>query len=248
MKRALPLLAIGAAAYLLVLVVNFPAARLVPLLERQVEGLSLHAVSGSVFSGRAAQFVYQGLDFGHLTWQVRPAGLLLGRLEFHLELTDPANPGHADVAMTPWGSVSGRDIRLMLLPDRLVNRYSPVPVTTSGAMQLQIDKFRMADGFPQDLAGMISWEDGVVLDPVEIVLGDVSMTLSSREDNLVGSLAQGGRLEASGEMQLSADGRYQVRLRILPDNEMSDETLATLETLGQMQPDSTLLFTMSGRL
>jgi len=94
-KRAWPLLVIGAVAYLLILVVTFPAVRLVPLLERQVAGLSLHAVSGSVFSGQAAQLVYQGLDYGHLNWEFRPAGLLLGRVEFHLELSDPANPGSA---------------------------------------------------------------------------------------------------------------------------------------------------------
>jgi hypothetical protein len=247
-KRAWPLLAIGAAAYLLVLVVTFPAARLAPLLERQLEGLSLHAVTGSVFSGHSAQLVYEGLDFGHLTWQIRPAGLLLGRVEYDLELTDPANPGHACIAMTPWGHVHGRDIDLMLSPDRLVNRYSPVPVRTSGIMRLQIDTFRMAGGFPEDLAGSLSWEDGVVLDPIQIITGDVGMTLSSQENLLAGTIVQGGRLEAAGEMQLFADGRYSVNLRILPDNEMSDDTLATLEMVGQVQSDSSLLFKASGQL
>jgi hypothetical protein len=51
-----------------------------------------------------------------------------------------------------------------------------------------------------------------------------------------------------GDMQLFADGRYLLDLQILPDNEMSDETLAVLETLGQVLPDSRLLFKTSGRL
>jgi general secretion pathway protein N len=247
-KRVWPLLALGAVAYLLVLVATFPAARLVPLLERQFAGLSLHAVTGSVFSGQAGQLVYQGLDFGRLTWQSRPAGLLLGRVEFHVELTDPANAGHANIAITPWGTVYGRDIQLILSPDRLVNNYSPVPVKTSGAMQLQLDTFRMAGGFPEDLTGMLSWEDGVILDPVEIILGDVGMTLNVQDDLLVGSLVDGGRLEAAGEIRLFADGRYNVNLRIMPDNAMSDETLAALETVGQVQSDSSLLFRTAGRL
>jgi general secretion pathway protein N len=247
-KRAWPLLAIGAAAYLLILIVTFPAARLVPLLQRQVAGLSLHGVAGTVFSGQAGQLVYQGFDFGHLTWQVRPAGLLLGRVEFHIELTDPANPGHANIAITPWGNVYGRDTALVLSPDRLVNHYSPVQVKTSGSMQLQLDTFRVADGTPQDVAGFLDWEDAVVLDPVEIILGDVGMTLHSQEDVLAGSITKGGRLEASGDIELYADGRYLLNLRILPDNEMSDETLAALEMVGQVQPDSSLLFNASGRL
>ena len=248
MKRVWPLLAIGAAAYLLVLAVTFPAARLVPLLERNVAGLSLHAVSGSVFSGQAAQLVYDGIDFGHLTWRFRPAGLLLGRVEFHLELTDPANPGHADIALTPWGHIHGQDLQLTLSPDRLVNHYSPMAVRTSGVMQLQIDAIRVTDGFPKDLAGSLSWEDAVVLTPIDIVPGDVVMALSSQGNMLAGTLVQGGRLEAAGEIQLFDDGRYRVDLRILPDKDMSDETLATLEMLGQMQSDSTLLFKTSGQL
>lgn len=248
MKRARPLLVIGALAYLLVLVVTFPAARLAPLLERQVAGLSLHAITGSVFSGQAGHLIYQGLDFGELTWQFRPAALLLGRMAYHLELVGSANPGHADIAFTPWGHVYGQDVELLLSPDLLVTQYSPVPVKTSGELRLQIDTFRMAGEFPEDVAGLISWEDGVILDPVEIILGDVSMTLKSQDDALLGSLVEGGRLEATGGMQLFADGRYLVDLQILPDNEMSDETLAVLETLGQVLPDSRLLFKTSGRL
>jgi len=247
-KRAWPLLAIGAAAYLLILIVTFPAARLVPLLHRQVAGLSLHGVAGTVFSGQAAQLVYQGLDFGRLSWQLRPAQLLLGRVEFHIELTDPANPGHANIAITPRGNVYGRDVELMLSPDRLVNHYSPMPVRTSGAIQLQIDTFTVAGGFPQDVSGLLSWEDAVVLEPIELILGDVGMTLHSQEDLLAGSITRGGRLEAAGDIQLFADGRYHLALRILPDNTMSDETLAAIEMAGQVQPDSSLLFNASGRL
>lgn len=248
MKRAWPLLVIGALAYLLVLVVTFPAARLAPLLERQVAGLSLHAISGSVFSGQAGHLIYQGLDFGALTWEFRPAPLLLGRMAYHLELVDTANPGHADIAFTPWGHVHGQDIELLLSPDLLVKHFSALPLGTSGELRLQIDTFKLAGEFPEDVAGLISWENGVILDPVEIILGDVSMSLNSQGDALLGSIVEGGRLEATGEMQLFADGRYLLDLLILPDNEMSDETLAVLETLGQVLPDSRLQFKASGQL
>ena len=248
MKRAWPLLAIGAIVYLLVMVITFPASRLAPLLERQVAGLSLHAVTGSVFSGQAAQLIYQDLDFGPLNWQLRPAGLLLGRAGFHLEMTHPANSGAMNMAITPWGTVYVRDLQLTLSPDWLVNRYSPLPVKTSGAMRLQIDAFKLAGGFPEDLTGLLSWDDAVVLDPLEIILGDVGMTLNSQAGLLAADIVEGGRLEAEGGLQLSADGRYHVNLRILPDNEMSDETFATLESLGQIQPDSSLLFETSGQL
>lgn len=248
MKRAWPLIAIGATAYLLVMIATFPAARLTPLLERQFAGLSLYGVSGSVVSGQAVQLVYQGLDYGRLTWQLRPTGLLLGRMAFHLELTDPANPGHVNIAVTPWGTLYGDALQFTLLPDQLVNRFSPVPVKTSGPIQLQADTFKLTGGLPENVTGVLTWEDAVVLDPVEIILGDVSLTLRSQADMLVAGIEKGGRLEAEGGIELFADGRYHVNLRILPNNEMSDETLATLEMMGQVQSDSRLLFEASGQL
>jgi hypothetical protein len=65
-KRVWRYLAIGVTVYLLVLVGHFPAERVRTVLESRVPDLSLHAVTGSVYSGQARQLVYQGLDLGTL--------------------------------------------------------------------------------------------------------------------------------------------------------------------------------------
>jgi len=247
-KRVWSLVALGATAYLLFLLLSSPATRLVPLLERQVPGLSLRAVTGSVFSGQAMQLVYQGVDFGQATWRFRPGALLQGRLEYRVDLTDPANPGHAHIGITPLGHVRGQDIEFLVPADRLVNQYSPWRIQTSGEMRVRVDSVASAANFPEQLAGLISWNDAVVLTPVDLVLGDVSMALHTEEGALVGSILNGGRLETEGEIRLFPDGRYQLNLRLQPDNQMSDETLVTLQSAGQMQADGDIVFKYSGRL
>lgn len=247
MRRVWPLLALGASAYLLFLVVSFPAARMTPWLERQVSGLSLHGVAGSLVSGQAIQLVYRGLDLGRVSWRARPLALLLGRLEYHLELSDPVNPGQARLAITPGGAVRGRDIRFTVSPDRLAALYSPLPVTTSGRLRVEIETLDVSAAFPEHVAGRLDWEAAAVLSPVELVLGDIAMALHSEPDALVGDMVSGGRLEAAGGVQLTADGRYRYELRIRPDNQTSEDTLAMLETVGRMQPDGQMVFTGSGR-
>ena len=41
-------------------------------------------------AGRARQLVYQGLDLGPVSWRFRPHAMLLGRLEYRLELQHEA--------------------------------------------------------------------------------------------------------------------------------------------------------------
>lgn len=247
MRRVWPLVAIGASAYLLFLLINFPAARMTPWLQQQVSGLSVHGVAGSLVSGQATQLVYRGLDLGRVSWRARPLALLLGRLEYHLELSGPLNPGQASLAITPGGDVRGRDIRLTVSPDRLAALFSPLPVTTSGRLEVEIETLDVSAAFPEHVAGRLSWEAAAVLSPVELVLGDIAMALRSEADTLVGDIVSGGRLEAAGGVQLSADGRYRFELRIRPDNRTSEETLAMLETVGRMQSDGQMVFTGSGR-
>ena len=62
MKNVWRFIAIGVVVYLFVLAATFPASRLVPALERQVEGLDLQAATASLLSGHAGRLVWQGVD------------------------------------------------------------------------------------------------------------------------------------------------------------------------------------------
>ena len=61
MKRVVRLAALGVGAYVLILIVTFPATRISASLEDRVDDLAMNGVSGSLFSGQARQVVYQGL-------------------------------------------------------------------------------------------------------------------------------------------------------------------------------------------
>lgn len=247
MQRAWRLLALGVAAYLLLLITTFPASRVTGMLTERVPDLSIQAVSGSVFSGRAGRVTWQGLDLGAVHWYFRAVALLWGRVEYLLELTHPANQGQVTAGVTLTGRAYAQDMELVVLPDRVINHYSPVEVATSGEMLLAFEELDLTDMFSSNTSGLFAWRDAVILEPVSMVLGQLEVGVQGRAEVLVGEVVEGGELGASGEISLSRDGRYRISLLLQPDPDVSTDTLDMLEDAARIQPNGDYLIEQSGQ-
>jgi len=88
----------------------------------------------------------------------------------------------------------------------------------------------------------------VIFEPVEMVLGQLELGVRGTAEELVGEVIEGGELGASGEVSLSRDNGYLVRLLLQPGNDVSAETLDMLEDAAQMQPNGDYLIKQSGQL
>ena len=247
MSRVWRLIALGVGAYLLILVTTFPAARVSGMLLDQDADLSLNRVSGSVFSGQAAQLVYQGLDLGEVRWQFRPFALLLGRIEYRVELMSPANQGELSIGKTLTGRTHVHDVDIELLPGRLVNHYSPTPVDTSGTVRLVFETFNPGADYSGEVNGRLEWQDAVILEPTNLVLGQLALDVVTDEGELVGRITNGGDLGASGELALSPVYAWHVELQLHPANDVSADTLDWLEQSAQRQPNGDYSIDMSGQ-
>ena len=247
MKRVIRLAALGVGAYLLILIATFPAARISASLEDQVADLAMNGVSGSVLSGQAVQVVYQGLDLGTVHWQFRPLPLLLGRLEYRLALDNPANTGHLNAGKTLTGRTYMDDVDIEILPDRLVNNYSLVAFNSSGTMQLLFDTFSPGDDYSGEVAGRVQWRDAVILEPVNLVLGQLEMDVSSEDGQLVGRFDNSGDLGVSGEVALSPVNEYQVDLILRPVAGIDADTRDILEQYSQRQANGDYRIELSGQ-
>ena len=247
MSRVWRLAALGAGAYLLILIATFPAARVSGMLLDQDADLSLNRVSGSVFSGQAAQLVYQRLDLGEVRWQFRPFALLLGRIEYRIELMSPANHGELSIGKTLTGRTHVHDVDIELLPGRLVNHYSPTPVDTSGTVRLVFDTFNPGADYSGEVDGRLEWRDAVVLEPVNLVLGQLALDVVTDNGELIGVLTEGGELEASGELALSPVYAWRVELLLHPANDAGADTQDWLEQSAQRLPNGDYSIDMSGQ-
>lgn len=248
MARVWRLAALGIGAYLLVLVITFPASRVSGMLQERIDDLSLNGVSGSVFSGQAAQLVYQGLDLGPLHWQFRPFALLLGRIEYRIELKNPDNRGHLSMGKSLSGRTLVHDVDFVLLPDRLINHYSPNKVKTSGTFHIVFDAFNPGTDYSGDVNGQIEWQDAVILEPISLVLGQLAVEVVTENGELVARVTQGGDLGVTGEMALSAAYAYRINLLLRAGTVADSATLEVLDRSAQRQPNGDYRIDVSGQL
>jgi len=242
------LLAIGGGAFLLILFARFPAARLEPLLERHFKGVSLQAVSGSVFSGQSARLIYQGIDLGPVHWQFRPAALRQGRFEYRLRLSSPDNLLRARVGVSLSGKVYGRELVATLPSNRWINHFSPVTILSSGDLELVLETFELNNDFAQGVAGRLAWEDAAILDPVNLVLGQVVLDIHSRDGTLLGTVTKPGELGLAGTLELMPDGRYNVDLLLQPGGRIDGEVLELLDAMVGIGPEGDYRIRYAGQL
>jgi len=246
-QRAWRLIALGLAAYLLILVTTFPAARVTGMLEQRLSDLSILAVSGSVFSGNAGHVVWQDLDLGTLYWKFSPLALLLGRFEYAVELTHPANNGQLSAGMTLFGNAYVHDLELTLLPDRIINHYSPVEVKTGGKWLLNFEEIDVDDVFSGSTGGQLAWQDAVILEPVNMVLGLLKIDVQGNNAALLGEIVEGGAVGASGNVSLLSAGGYQLDITLRPGPDATAETLELLEQGARILPNGDYLIRQSGQ-
>lgn len=216
MRTALRYLALGLPLYLLFLVVLFPAAQTwryaAEPLAKSVPGLSLAALDGSVWSGRAGSVVYRQALLGELNWQLSPLSLLLGKAQVKT-LLQSDNGYLQSRVKTPLG---GGNVALadtegqMPLGDLL--RFTPyLPVVMEGRLSLNLPELEVApDGRLVRAEGTVTWHQAAMSAPQELAFGDLQMVLRTEaEGQVVGDITdRGGPLKVEGKLQLSPDRSY----------------------------------------
>jgi hypothetical protein len=241
------LLPAGLLAYLLFLAVGFPAQRGALFLQQQVDGLVLQSVTGTLLSGRAGRLQLQSIDLGPVSWSVRPAALLRGRLEYHLDFTGPPITGGVYAGVGLGGSIYGREVDAALQPDPLVNHYSPLPVETAGTLTLRAAHFRLVDGFPRDLSGRVDWLGATILEPLKLELGDVALALDSEGDVLTGRISNNGATGLSGDFSLTPARDYRLELNLVPGTDTPAEFVDMLADFAETRPGGAYRISDVGR-
>jgi len=148
-----------AAAGVLLLVLALPTlpARLAPML-LEGSGLEMSAVSGSLFSGRAARARWRGptgvFNLGALRWKLHPASLL--RLAPRVSLASDWGAQHLSATLQP-----GADGLLLTDVDASVDAglvRELAPLAVDGRLSLTLSRLRFRGGIPVDVTGRAVWD------------------------------------------------------------------------------------------
>lgn len=162
-RRIAWLVALGFLALLAFAIATLPAAVLSGTLARA--GLTAAGYGGSVWSGSATGFTWQGAPLGDVEWKLQPLSLLRARLagSARLTRTDGSVDAGFDVAL------SGRDVRLrdvrFALPIEALSALPlGMPKGWRGRASGELASVRVTAGWPVELQGTLNI-DGLVAPP-----------------------------------------------------------------------------------
>lgn len=231
-------IALGAGAYLAFTLATLPAATAYHWLAP--EPLRLSGFSGTVWSGGAALGSVPGLAFREARWNLRPAALLLGRLEgdFEARLADGfvsthavARPGRV-VLEDVQGSTNLSTLRGLL----------PLAGDATARLSVQFDRFVVVDGWPVNALGTLrigtlavppfTGLDGGGSGLIEV--GSFALEFSDTDDEgLMATVTDtGGPLEVTeSQLSLGPDRRYLLRGLARPRDNAAPELVQGLEFL-----------------
>lgn len=137
MRRPLRIAAAAAAAFVLVVIVEFPARWAAAALPR---GASCAQLSGTLWRGACAGLTERGAPLGDLTWSIHPLRLLTGALSADISLTRAAGDARARIDLGFTGRVAARDVHAVFPLDHSL--LPAVPPSTHGSVQADLSSVR----------------------------------------------------------------------------------------------------------
>lgn len=253
----LPLLVFGLLAYLVSLVLTFPAERAYShwqASEQANKAFALSGISGSVWSGKAAMAMIQGQPLENVEWTLRPWSLLFGQvgLSWRFQLpeapgTDAQGYGQGTTALGLDGSVSFDTLEARLPAGMIARIARAGALRPIGSVNLNLQDVLWDGKALRSAVGRIVWTGAGISLLKPIALGDQAMTLDTADDVVKGVLSDGGGpLSLDGLLTLTAEGQYEFSGSLAARN--SPELKNALRSVGRAGTDGRIKLKRTGTL
>ncbi|GAC1624874.1 MAG: hypothetical protein NVS9B10_11290 [Nevskia sp.] len=240
MIRTRNLVILGAAVFLVSLLLNAPVALLHAKLAPPGNGGGLQpsGLDGTLAEGRASSLLMNGRPLlGKLHWRFKPWSLLLARLAFQIDSSgDLTMDGTATRPVTGGLDIDG--LRAAGPLKDLLSLTGDVGVPVAGQFGLRLDSARIRSGFVNRVDGEVTinglkWT--LAKDPV--LLGDFLLRIATEKDVITGRLEPlSGPLDVGGEIRVKTDRSYEIDLTVKATPNAEPLVQNLVRSLGQ--PDA----------
>jgi general secretion pathway protein N len=243
-KRTLTIIVLGVVAFAAIVLARLPASWLLPTSGSTFRCAS---VEGSVWSGYCGGLEVRGASLGDLTWQLRPARLLAGRLAAHVDLErPPQTAARADIEMGLTGALVARDITASLPLDPTL--LPGVPPTLTGTLHLDLALLKVTkQGIVRSLEGRIEAMNLIDSGGYVTPLGSFAVTFPPGSTPPTGEVRDlGGPLAVQGTLVLTAQPGYDLTGYVTPRASASQPLLNAIAFLGSPDAQGRRQFALSG--
>lgn len=240
-RRSL-LVTAGVVAVLVGLVATFPAR--LALAWFAPPQLRAWGVEGTVWQGRAAEFVLEERSLGALFWNARPVRLLMLDPTWDLELRQQDGYARARVSFSPAGRRQtftdlDASLELSALPPAVV------PIGVAGQARLSLERLVIERGWPLEISGRATVSE-LELPGVVVILGPFEFLFPERSEIPLAEIrSQGGPLDVDGRIELPARGQWNFDAYLALGENPPRELVEGLPFVGQDEGDGRRRLEMS---
>ena len=201
---------------------------------------------GSWNSGKVTDLSIKGIRISELQWQLQPAALLLGRLQFAMSCD--LSQGRSSWSL----GVGIKDITIKKLRGELSTAILDVAVPgikLTGVLKLNDLWFTFTNGQLVKATGQTIWSEAGIGPPYNIALGGLQLDLMTDPNGINTMLRDtGGPLQADIVGKLTENGRYSFDGTINSREGSSPDLASFLQILGQPGKDGMIKVSYRGEI
>jgi general secretion pathway protein N len=253
MKKGLMLALLGAAAFVVLLVITAPASLLAYAIQRSTP-VQLQGVGGSLWHGTAQQVIAPELQLGPLNWRLHGWPLLLGEVRLSLEIPagTPNLSGKAEVGANILRKLSLSDVDITADAEWLFTQAA-LPLAAGGRFHLQIQS---AEFHPEQLPRLnaqLDWQDARIVYPQAYELGGYRLIMhehpATNPEYLLGELKDiDSPFKIDGTIKIERNGDYKFAARLATAPGAPEIFENTLLFVGTPETDGSVLLERNGNI
>lgn len=237
--RTFRLCLLGLVAYLLAVVVLFPAAPVVKYFQPQLGPVALEGVHGKLYNGvidrvRSTDDLLP-LEARNVGWALLPKALLRGAGAVGISFDAYGGSGSADVARSLGGNLTVSDLDITAQAKEL-EVLLPVPIASfSGDLLVRFDEILLVDDLLKSAEGSLTWNNAALETPVPTSLGTVNIVIEPKDQNshVITVSATGGDVMMDGSATVSLNGDFSTNILFTPSPDAALDVTSGLRQMGR---------------
>lgn len=251
--RVTQLVLFALAAFLVTVIVRFPAAPVLSRLEPDLRPMVLEGIEGPLIGGEIARVRsiddLLPLEFTDVGWSLAPLRLFRG-LGANVDFAGYGGGGEGKVTRSWSGRAFVEDLTFEA-DAKAFETLLPVPLASfSGRLDGDVDTLVVENGNLARLDGRLSWTEALLETPVRASLGtlDVGIEPDGDETHTVTLTATGGDVAVDGTMTLALNGDFDANVLLTPAADAPPDVLSALSRMARPESGGRFRWQQSGNI
>lgn len=252
--RTVWLIILGLIAYVVAMVVLFPAAPVVERIKPQLGQVAIEGVSGKLYKGllnsvRSTDDLLP-LEFNNVGWTLAPGTLLKGGAGASISFEGYGGEGEGLVSRSWNGDINVNDLTFTLQAKEL-ETLLPVPIASfNGELVGDISKITLQNELLTEFDGTLIWNDAELESPIRANLVEVRVQIDPQgdESHRVTLDSSGGDVILDGTVDITASGDFSADILFTPSADAPPELLNALRQIGSPDAEGRVRFVREGNV